>query len=150
MAFETRRIVTANGADGASRLRFDSMIRSQPGKLQAGVSIVNLWINETMPPVLDGPDPAAAPFPLLPQNNGAIFRILELAPGAEPLMHATATIDYIIVLAGELTMLLEDGSEVRLAPHEVMVQRATAHGWANRGKVPCRFATVVIDASDKA
>jgi quercetin dioxygenase-like cupin family protein len=150
MAFETRRIVTANGADGASRVGFDSVIPSQPGKLQAGVSIANLWINETVPPPLNGPDPAAAPFPLLPHNSGAIFRILELAPGTAPLMHATATIDYIIVLAGELTMQLEDGSEVRLGPHDVMIQRATAHGWANRGAVPCRFATVVIDASAKA
>jgi quercetin dioxygenase-like cupin family protein len=149
MAFETRRIVTETGEGGQSLLGCDSIIHSQPGKLQAGVSIANLWINETMPPALNGPDPTAAPFPVLPQNSGAIFRILELAPGTAPLMHATATIDYIIVLAGELTMLLEDGSEVRLAPHDVMIQRGTAHGWANRAAVPCRFATVVIDASAK-
>jgi hypothetical protein len=44
-------------------------------------------------------------------------------------------------------MLLDDGTELTMRPHDVMIQRATVHGWANRGSEPCRFATVVIDAT---
>ncbi|HKT18632.1 MAG TPA: cupin domain-containing protein [Stellaceae bacterium] len=147
MTFTVRRIVTTHNTAGRSRVGFDSVIEAQPGKMQAGVSIANIWINETAPPRLDGPDPRTKPFPILPQNGGAVFRLLELAPGAAPHMHGTETLDYIVVLAGELAMLLEDGAELRMRPNDVMIQRATVHGWANRGTEPCRFATVVIDAA---
>jgi quercetin dioxygenase-like cupin family protein len=86
---------------------------------------------------------------MLPSDAGAVFRLLELAPGTAPHMHKTETIDYIVVTAGELTMLLEDGADVVMRPNDVMIQRATVHGWANRSAQPCRFATVVIDASTK-
>jgi quercetin dioxygenase-like cupin family protein len=147
MAFETRRIVTAHATNGKSTVGSDSVIRSQPGSMQPAVSVANLWINETLPPALDGQDPTAKPFPMLPSNAGAVFRILELQPGTAPHMHKTATIDYVVVTEGVLTMLLEDGTELTLKPHDVLVQRATVHGWANRSDKPCRFATVVIDAS---
>ena len=143
-----RRIVTTHTADGRSRVGSDAVIEAQPGKMQAGVSVANLWLND-MPPRLDGADPRAKPFPLLPQDGGALFRVLELAPGATPMMHKTETLDYVVVLKGEVAMLLEDGTELQLRPHDVMIQRATVHGWANRGTEPCRFATVVIDAAKR-
>ena len=147
MSFTIRRIVTAHDAQGRSLVGADSAIESQPGKMQADIQIANLWINETLPPPLDGPDPTQRPFPMLPKDGGAVFRILELAPGTAPHMHKTETIDYIVVLAGSLTMLLDDGVQVTMKPHDVMIQRATVHGWANRGTEPARFATVVIDAA---
>lgn len=146
MSFKVRRILTGHDAQGRSLVAADSLIEAQPGKMQAAIQIANLWINETQPPVIDGPDPTRKPFPMLPSNGGAVFRILELAPGTAPHMHKTETIDYIVVLAGNLTMLLDDGAEVTMKPHDVMIQRATVHGWANRGGEPARFATVVIDA----
>lgn len=147
MSFKIRRILTGHDAQGRSLVAEDSAIESTPGKMQAAIQIANLWINETLPPMLDGPDPAKGSFPVLPSNGGAVFRILELAPGTAPHMHKTETIDYIVVLAGELTMLLDDGAEVTMTPHDTMIQRATVHGWANRGSAPARFATVVIDAA---
>ena len=147
MAFTVRRIVTTHDRAGRSKLGIDDVIASAPGKMQASVSVADIWINERMPPCLDGPDPTAVPFPLLPRDGGAIFRILELAPGAAPHLHRTETIDYAVVTMGELTLLLEDGTELCLRPHDVLIQRATIHGWANRGTTPCRFATVVIDAA---
>ena len=147
MSFKIRRIVTGHNAEGRSILASVSEIESQPGKMQTNVSVANLWINETLPPPLHGPDPTTKPFPILPQDGGAVFRILELAPGTEPHMHKTTTIDYVVVTEGELTMLLEDGTALTMKPHDVMVQRATVHGWANRSDKPCRFATVVIDAT---
>ncbi len=149
MSFGVRRIVTAHNAQGRSMVGADSVIQSQPGKMQAAISVANIWLNETMPPVLDGPDPTTGSFPVLPSKGGAVFRLLELAPGTAPFMHKTETIDYVVVTEGELSMLLDDGTELTLKPHDVLIQRATVHGWANHSKTPCRFATVVIDATGK-
>ncbi|HEV8014809.1 MAG TPA: cupin domain-containing protein [Stellaceae bacterium] len=146
MAFKIRRIVTAHDASGRSLVGSDSAIEAQPGKMQASVAVANLWLN-SLPPVLDAADPTQQVFPMLPSDGGAVFRVLELAPGAAPHMHKTETIDYIVVLAGTLSMLLDDGTELAMKPHDVMIQRATVHGWANRGTAPARFATVVIDAT---
>lgn len=143
---QIRRIVTGHDAQGRSLVAADSVIDSHPGKMDAAIAIADLWLN-SLPPALDGADPALGDFPMLPSNGGAVFRILELMPGAAPHMHKTATIDYIVVLAGTLSMLLDDGTELTMRPHDVMIQRATVHGWANRGSEPCRFATVVIDAT---
>lgn len=148
MSFRVRRIVTAQDSSGRSRVGSDGVTASQPGKMQSDISVADIWNSERMPPPLDGPDPTTKPFPMLPSAGGAIFRILELAPGTAPRLHKTETIDYIVVLAGTVTMLLEDGTEVSMTPHDVMIQRATVHGWANRGAEPARFATVVIDAGE--
>ncbi|HEX3973409.1 MAG TPA: cupin domain-containing protein [Stellaceae bacterium] len=141
-----RRIVTGHDAQGRSLVAADSLIESHPGKMDAAIAIADLWLN-ALPPSLDGADPVQADFPVLPGHGGAVFRILELMPGTAPHMHKTATIDYIVVLAGTLNMLLDDGTELTMTPHDVMIQRATVHGWANRGTEPCRFATVVVDAT---
>jgi quercetin dioxygenase-like cupin family protein len=141
-----RRILTGHDAQGRSLVADDSLIDSHPGKMDAAIAIADLWLNG-LPPALDGADPTQSDFPVLPNDGGAVFRILELMPGTAPHMHKTATIDYIVVLAGTLSMLLDDGTELAMKPHDVMIQRATVHGWANRGTEPCRFATVVIDAT---
>jgi quercetin dioxygenase-like cupin family protein len=149
MSFKIRRILTGHDAQGRSLVADDGLIESTRGKMQSEIQIANLWIHESLPPLLDGPDPAQKPFPMLPSNGGAVFRVLELAPGTVPHMHKTETIDYVVVLAGAVTMLLDDGVELTMKPHDTMIQRATVHGWANRGSEPCRFATVVIDASGR-
>lgn len=68
-------------------------------------------------------------------------------PGSpHPLMHRTETIDYGIVIAGELTLVL-DGEEVGLAAGSVVVQRGTNHAWANRSSQVCRMLFVLISGS---
>ncbi len=64
--------------------------------------------------------------------------------GRHPLMHRTETIDYAIVLSGEVTMVLDD-SEVVLRAGDVLVQCGTNHAWSNRGSVPCQIAFVLVD-----
>ena len=66
------------------------------------------------------------------------------ADSPHPLMHRTESVDYGIVIEGELTLVLDD-SEVRLKPGSVVVQRGTNHAWANRSAKPCRIAFVLID-----
>ena len=68
-------------------------------------------------------------------------------PPSHPLMHRTRTVDYVIVLSGEIDMILDTGT-VRLKTGDVVVQQATNHAWVNRGTVPCRLAVVMIDARE--
>ncbi|QJR18887.1 Cupin domain-containing protein [Pelagibacterium halotolerans] len=65
-------------------------------------------------------------------------------PGRHPLMHRTESIDYGIVLSGEIVLLLDD-EEVVLGPGDVVVQRGTIHAWANRSNTVCRMAFILID-----
>jgi quercetin dioxygenase-like cupin family protein len=60
-------------------------------------------------------------------------------------MHTTRTVDYIVVLSGRVTLLLDKG-EVELKPCDVVVQRGSNHGWVNRGTEPAVMAAILIDA----
>jgi quercetin dioxygenase-like cupin family protein len=100
-------------------------------------------------------------FALAPENKTLSARELEERTAAmfaaiggphcrvdtkrHPSMHTTRTIDYVILLSGRVTLLLDKG-EVDLKPFDVVVQRGTNHGWVNRGTEPALFAAVLIDA----
>jgi mannose-6-phosphate isomerase-like protein (cupin superfamily) len=66
--------------------------------------------------------------------------------GRHPLMHRTETIDYAIVLSGEITMVMDD-ADVHLRAGDVLVQCGTNHAWSNRSKQPCVVAFVLIDGA---
>jgi mannose-6-phosphate isomerase-like protein (cupin superfamily) len=68
------------------------------------------------------------------------------ANSPHPLMHRTESVDYGIVIEGELTLVLDD-SEVQLTPGSVVIQRGTNHAWANRSQAPCRMLFVLIDGA---
>lgn len=67
-------------------------------------------------------------------------------PGRHPFMHRTETIDYAVVLSGQITMLLDD-SEVHLNAGDVLIQRGTNHAWTNRSDAPCRMLFVLVDGA---
>ena len=77
--------------------------------------------------------------------DGTIFRIVEDQPGVAPRRHRTETIDYAVVIAGEIDMQLDD-STIHLRAGDVLVQQATLHDWINRGTVPCVIAFVLVPA----
>lgn len=68
------------------------------------------------------------------------------AHSPHPLMHRTESVDYGVVIEGEMTLVLDD-SEVQLLPGSVVVQRGTNHAWANRSGRPCRMLFVLIDGA---
>lgn len=78
--------------------------------------------------------------------NGTVFRIVEYQPGVAPRKHRTESIDYAVVLKGEIDMELEDGNFVHLRQGDVLVQRGTVHNWHNRGTEPCVIAFVLVAA----
>jgi quercetin dioxygenase-like cupin family protein len=80
-----------------------------------------------------------------PPENGSRFIVMEFAAGVESEMHRTETIDYIVMLDGEIDMDMDD-STVKLRAGDIMVQRGTNHAWVNRSKAPARMAIVLLDA----
>lgn len=87
-------------------------------------------------------DAAAAKtiFESMGQVDASTFR----EGGRHPLMHRTETIDYGIVLSGELTLILDDG-EVQLKTGDMVIQRGTNHSWSNRSDKPCVIAFILVD-----
>jgi quercetin dioxygenase-like cupin family protein len=81
--------------------------------------------------------------------DGTIFRVVEYQPGVAPRMHRTETIDYAVVISGEIEMQLDIGA-VHLRAGDVLVQQATLHDWVNRGTEPCRIAFVLVPAKPAA
>jgi quercetin dioxygenase-like cupin family protein len=74
-----------------------------------------------------------------------VFRVLELEPGAAPRNHRTDSIDYAVVISGEIDMEMDD-TVVHLKAGDVLVQRGTIHNWVNNGTEPCVIAFVLISS----
>lgn len=148
MAFTVRRIVTTVDAAGRSVIGSDTVEKSIPGRFDDRVGRYDPWSTEGSPPALHGPDPTLKPGRVTPVANGTIFRILEIPPGNDTAKHKTDTIDYYVILKGELYMTLDIG-EVLCKEGDVIVQRSTNHGWDNRSGKPAIFAEILINATGK-
>ena len=144
MAFRIRRIVTGHDVNGKAVVSAESYIESTPGKIDTNISAADIWSTNSMPPDLYGQDPIQKSLPTTPPPAGTMLKVLELSPGTKPLMHKTETLDYVIVIEGEVYMLLDDCAEVHMRAGDLMIQRATLHGWANRSDKPCRIAFVLV------
>jgi len=171
MSLTVRRVVTANDADGRSFLLFDGpagALLEQPGR---GLVFHELW--ETDGPLADlesDEDAGARPVRHHPPEGGTRFRIVEFMPdemqeagaedadyaaidaedirleaGADPSIHRNRTVDYNIILSGEIHAVTEAG-EVLLRAGDVLIQRGTAHTWHNRSGAPCVFASIMVSA----
>ena len=86
----------------------------------------------------------------LASANGSVLRIVEMAPGHRSPMHRTRSLDYGIVLAGEIDLELDEGRIVSLNVGDVVVQRGTIHAWINRGATAARMAFVLLSAAPLA
>ena len=78
-------------------------------------------------------------------KNGSVFRVIEFEPGVAPRNHRTDSIDYAVVMSGEIDMEMDD-TVVHLKAGDVLVQRGTIHNWVNNGTAPCVIAFVLIGA----
>ena len=144
MALQVRRVITGHDATGRAVVKIDevskNIVSGRPGANAGGV-----WTTEGFPVDNDGADDAGLRKVGTTLPNGTIFRVIEFAPGVAARNHRTDSIDYIVVMSGEIDMEL-DGSLVHLRAGDVMVQRGTMHNWVNRGPAPCVLAVVLIDA----
>jgi mannose-6-phosphate isomerase-like protein (cupin superfamily) len=144
MPSQFRRVVTGHDAQGNAVVHIDDTLEIV--SRQPGVGARVIWTTESFPVDNDGGgDESTRPVQTaLP--NGTIFRIVEFGPGNAPRMHRTDSIDYAVVMSGEIDMELDNGKEVHLKAGDVLVQRGTIHNWINRGTVPCSIAFILIDA----
>jgi quercetin dioxygenase-like cupin family protein len=113
-----------------------------------GATFHEVWNTGETPALLrarEPHEPTARPLVTPPDPGGTIVRIVDLEPGARSPMHRTETVDYGIVLAGRVVLVLDDGSETALEPGDVVVQRGTNHAWTNTGEQPARMAFVLVD-----
>ena len=141
----TRRIVTGHDAGGRAVILHDSPAPNVKRRPSGLVSTL-LWTTDESPAdVKWNEDRAAREIGIPPPERGSIFRVVDFPPGAKGEMHRTRSIDYAVVIEGEIDMLLPDG-EVHLRSGDVLVQQATDHAWENRGKANCRIAFILIDA----
>jgi mannose-6-phosphate isomerase-like protein (cupin superfamily) len=147
-----RRIVTGHDRTGKSVVLSDGP-PPQHHPMQGpevGADFFEIW-NSTRPvPLLTAveSEPNEKPFSIMPES-GHLLRIIEIYPpsrgGKRTVMHRTRTVDYVVVIKGEIVLVLDD-SEVTLRPGDVVVQRGTDHAWENRSSAPARMAFFHIDA----
>jgi mannose-6-phosphate isomerase-like protein (cupin superfamily) len=177
MIWKVRRVVTGHDARGRSVFLQDRHAKNvKQMASMPGLALTDLW--ETEGPLASNEgkaDAAARPVRLEPPRGGTILRIVEFPPdskwrhradaraafdsigaghapdraSADPMMHKTATVDYIIVLKGEIHAIMDRG-EVKLKAGDILIQRGTNHSWSVRGRKPCIIAAVLVSAKPVA
>jgi len=173
MVWRIRRVVTGHDTQGRSTFIMDGLAPNvKEMESMPGVALTDLWETTTAPADNTGnADAAARPVKLEPPQVGSILRIVEFPPDSQwrgadaakafesigaghapdlhsgdPMRHKTSTIDYIIVLKGEIYAILDSG-ETLLKAGDILVQRGTMHSWSVRGNEPCIVAAVLIGAT---
>jgi mannose-6-phosphate isomerase-like protein (cupin superfamily) len=176
MIWRVRRVLTGHDAAGRSTFIADGEapnIKEVPA--MPGLALTDLWETKGAPASNEGDaDAADRPVHLEPPKNGTILRIVEFPPdskwrtarsreafgaigaahapdrsSSDPMMHKTSTVDYIIVLKGEIYAIMDTGEKL-LRAGDVLVQRGTNHSWSVRGDEPCIVAAVLVSAQPVA
>jgi hypothetical protein len=144
-----RRVITGHDQDGKAIVLIDGDVTNARTSA-IGNSSKLVWCTDRTPADIalgvDVEDMGARIIGTPPPPNGTRFTVNDIVPGGKAgNMHRTETIDYVIVISGEVEMDLDD-STVKLRAGDVMVQRGTNHAWVNRGTEPARIAFVLVDA----
>jgi len=169
-----RRVLTADDAKGRSRIVEDGpapTVRLVPER--PGYRAVNVWRTEESPAKIGSADTTSAHKGVSPPKTGTILRIVDFPPEPKdpqelerwmkatfggiysdadhdrdtqrhPGMHRTETVDYALVLEGEIWAVMDEG-ETLLRAGDILIQRGTNHAWANRSGKTCRIAFVLVD-----
>jgi quercetin dioxygenase-like cupin family protein len=144
MALRVRRVITGHDASGRALVKIDEVAKNVvSGRPGANAAVV--WTTEGFPANNDGDADEGSRKVGTTLKHGTVFRVIEFSPGVAARNHRTDSIDYIVIMSGEIDMEL-DGSVVHLKAGDVMVQRGTIHNWVNRGTEPCVLAVVLVDA----
>ena len=170
---EVRRVVTKLDSSGKAVVMYDGSVQLK--SFRSPNPAGEMWVTDrTLPDFNWSADRALTKVGLVPPKNGTIFRIVDFVPTTQkiesmdvntmmkvvgdhapakglpprhPMMHRTRSVDYAIIMSGEIDMLLDEG-EVHLKAGDVVVQQATNHAWVNRGHEPCRIAFILIDSQE--
>ena len=168
-----RRVVTTINPAGKAVALFDSAVPLESYRSPNPAS--DMWVTQAAPADFNwSEDRGKIKVGFTPQKNGTVFRIVDFVPttdkieqmpidtmmkvagdnapkrGEPPkhsMMHRTRTVDYAIIMSGEIDMMMDD-STVHLKAGDVVVQQATNHAWINRGTAPCRVAFILMDSQE--
>jgi quercetin dioxygenase-like cupin family protein len=144
-----RRIVTGHDAANVAMVLMDGAATNWKSSSPGTVSTL-IWSTDGAPADISVgeavDDLGGRRLGTAPPPNGTRFAVIDFPPGNTGRMHRTETVDYVVVIAGEIDMDMDD-STVHLRAGDVMVQRGTNHAWVNRGTAPARVAFVLIDAN---
>ena len=174
MVEKIRRVVTGHDESGKSVFIIDDDAPAvKEMDSMPGLALTDLWQTNSAPADNTGNvDSADRPVVLEPPTNGTIFRLVEFPPDStwhgkanagdafdsigashapvegsnDPMMHKTSTVDYLIVVRGEIWAILDD-SEVCLKQGDMMIQRGTNHSWSVRTDEPCLLAAILVNAN---
>src|ERR1019366_207970 len=144
MPLHIRRVVTGHDDSGRAVVSIDEVSRNVISRRPQHESCV-IWSTGSFSSGNAGHQDGGARPVASTDPNGSVFRIVEYGPGVAPRNHRTESIDYAVVMAGEIDMDI-DGVTVHLRQGDVLVQRGTIHNWNNRGTQPCVIAFVLIAA----
>jgi naringenin degradation protein FdeH len=142
-----RRVVTGHDERGVSVFASDGPVpvaRTAPD----GAVFYEIWGTDAMPAHIgaNAQDPTTAALSVTPAPDGTKIRINEFPPGLLSPVHRTQSVDYGIVLSGEVVLVLDD-SETVLQAGDVVVQRGTNHRWENRSAQTARMAFILVDGA---
>ncbi len=169
-----RRVVTGHDENGVAIVTIDAPAANARVRKAGGLTSTLMWLEDATPADnASAEDKGARESGVAPPDGGSVFRVVDFPPESETegafsnedmktemglgpdagdapparhdAMHRTRSVDYAIVMSGEIDMLLDE-SEVHLTQGDVIVQRGTNHAWVNRGDKPCRIAFVLVDA----
>jgi quercetin dioxygenase-like cupin family protein len=144
MALKIRRVVTGHDQNGRAMVKIDEECKNVVSARPNAQACV-IWSTPALPADNNDPQDGSARKVGTTDPNGSVFRVVEFGPGVAPRNHRTESIDYAVVMAGEIDMEM-DGSMVHLRAGDVLVQRGTIHNWINNGSEPCVIAFVLIAA----
>jgi quercetin dioxygenase-like cupin family protein len=144
MPLAIRRIVTGHDQNGRAIVTVDEIARNVISRRPNHASCV-IWSTGESPADNGGDADGGARDVATTDPHGTVFRLVEYSPGVAPRNHRTESIDYAVVMSGEIDMEL-DGATVHLKAGDVLVQRGTIHNWNNRGSTPCVVAFVLVAA----
>jgi len=142
-----RRVVTGHNDDGRARVINDQ--RFQPQRIPTGdADFCLLWTAPDLPvdnnDDTDGREREAG----LTLHGGSVIRIVDMLPGKSSPLHRTNSLDYGIVICGELALEMDDGEVTHLGAGDIVVQRGTMHAWHNPSETEmCRIVFVLTEAT---
>jgi quercetin dioxygenase-like cupin family protein len=143
-----RRVVTGHDETGRSIVLADGPAPART--IATGVTFHEVWSTADAPAPITAAEPvevADGPLMVQPGERGTIVHLIDMPPGSSAPMHRTETIDYGIVLDGEIDLELDDGTETHLGAGDIVVQRGTAHAWYNRSDRVTRMLFVLVDGA---
>ena len=144
MSLNIRRVVTGHDEQGRAKVLIDEQV-SNVISMRPGANSSVIWSSVGFPVDNDGDHDPSHKKIATTIDNGTVFRVISFGPGVAPRNHRTDSIDYAVVISGEIDMELDIGS-VHLKAGDVLVQRGTIHNWVNKGTEPCVIAFTLIAA----